>query len=70
MLCAWAFSTADIERLELGAKVANIASQKSALRAGFESDGVLRSRLRNPDGTFSDEARFAMVRRATTPPAG
>ena len=47
-------------RLELGAKVANIASQKAARRRRASTpDGIGPSRLRNPDGTFSDEARFA-----------
>jgi RimJ/RimL family protein N-acetyltransferase len=61
LLAPWAFETAGFARLELGAKVSNVASQRAALGAGFETDGVLRARLRHPDGSFSDEARFAMV---------
>ena len=48
-------------RLELGAKSGNLASQRAAAAAGFEPDGVRRARLRNPDGTFSDEVRYALV---------
>lgn len=61
MIVRWAFETAGFARLELGAKVGNDASQRAAVAAGFEPDGVRRARLRNPDGTFSDEARFALV---------
>lgn len=45
-------------RLELGAKVDNVASQRAALAGGFAPDGTMRGRLRGPDGSFSDEARF------------
>jgi RimJ/RimL family protein N-acetyltransferase len=62
LVAPWAFDQAGFARLELGAKAANIASQQAARRAGFESDGVRVARLRNPDGTFSDEVRFARVR--------
>jgi RimJ/RimL family protein N-acetyltransferase len=61
LLTAWAFDQAGLARLELGAKVANIASQQAARNAGYEPDGIMRGRLRNPDGSFSDEARFAAI---------
>jgi RimJ/RimL family protein N-acetyltransferase len=69
LLAEWAFGAADFVRLELGAKVANIASQRAALTAGFTPDGVRPGRLRNPDGTFSDEARFALDRPGNQPAA-
>jgi RimJ/RimL family protein N-acetyltransferase len=61
LLVPWAFEVADFARLELGAKDSNVASQRAAAAAGFEPDGVRRTRLRYPDGTFSDEVRFALV---------
>ncbi len=61
LLVAWAFEVARLARLELGAKRDNIASQKAALAAGFEYDGVLAGRLRTPDGSFEDEVRFALT---------
>ncbi len=61
LLVPWAFDTAGFARLELGAKRDNVASQRAAERAGFLPDGVRAARLRNPDGTFSDEVRFALV---------
>jgi RimJ/RimL family protein N-acetyltransferase len=61
LLIPWAFEVADFARLELGAKVGNEASLRAAAAAGFEPDGVRRARLRNPDGTFSDEVRYALI---------
>ncbi|HKC30061.1 MAG TPA: GNAT family N-acetyltransferase [Jatrophihabitans sp.] len=61
LLAPWAFDVADFARLELGAKVGNDASLRAAAAAGFEPDGVRRRRLRNPDGSFSDEVRYALI---------
>ena len=61
LLIPWAFDVLDLARLELGAKVGNTASMRAAANAGFEPDGVRARRLRNPDGTFSDEVRFALI---------
>jgi RimJ/RimL family protein N-acetyltransferase len=61
LLAPWTFDVAGLNRLELGAKVENVASQRVAISAGFTPDGVRAARLRNPDGTFSDEARFALI---------
>ena len=57
----WLFEQAGFARLELGAKVDNVASQKAALAGGFLADGVRAARLRNPDGSYSDEAQFFLV---------
>jgi RimJ/RimL family protein N-acetyltransferase len=61
LLVPWAFEVADFARLELGVKPGNEASIRAAAAAGFEPDGIRRTRLRNPDGTFSDEVRFALI---------
>jgi RimJ/RimL family protein N-acetyltransferase len=61
LVVRWAFDVLDMARLELGAKVGNDASLRAAAAAGFEPDGVRRARLRNSDGSFSDELRFALV---------
>jgi RimJ/RimL family protein N-acetyltransferase len=61
LLAPWAFEVADFARLELGAKIGNEASLRAAAGAGFEPDGVRRSRMRNADGSFSDEARYALI---------
>jgi RimJ/RimL family protein N-acetyltransferase len=59
---AWALTDGGFHRLELGAKADNVASQRVALSGGFQPDGVRTERLRNPDGSFSDEVRFASLR--------
>jgi RimJ/RimL family protein N-acetyltransferase len=61
LLAPWAFEVAGFARLELGAKVANEASVRAAAAAGWEPDGIRRARLRNGDGSFSDEQRFALI---------
>ncbi len=61
LIVPWAFERADIVRLEVGAKIGNVASQRAALSAGFEPEGVRLRRLRNADGSFADEARFVAV---------
>lgn len=64
LVAAWAFADGGFTRLELGAKAANVASQKAALAAGFVREGECRSRLRNPDGSYSDEIRFHLLNRS------
>lgn len=61
LLAPWAFELAGIARLELGAKAANVASQKVAISGGFAPDGVREARLANPDGSYSDEVRFMLL---------
>ena len=61
LLVPWAFEQGGFARLELGAKADNVGSQKAALAAGFEPDGVRAARLRYPDGSYADEVRFALI---------
>jgi RimJ/RimL family protein N-acetyltransferase len=61
LLTPWAFEVADFARLELGAKIGNEASLRAAAGAGFEPDGVRQRRMREADGTFSDEFRYALI---------
>lgn len=58
----WAFSATPIVRLELGCKVGNLASARSAEAAGFVADARYTGRLRNPDGSYSDEIGYGKVR--------
>jgi RimJ/RimL family protein N-acetyltransferase len=57
----WAFTRVGIARLELGAAVANTASRRVAVRAGFRLEGVARMRLPTSDGGRADEARFGLM---------
>ena len=58
LIRAWALGDGGFNRLELGAKRENVASQRAARSGGFLDDGIRIGRLRNPDGSFSDEIRF------------
>ncbi|MDP9642261.1 RimJ/RimL family protein N-acetyltransferase [Actinopolyspora lacussalsi] len=60
----WALRGAGYSRLELGVKPENQASLAVALAAGYLPDGVRSNRLRNLDGTFSDEIHFAATESA------
>jgi RimJ/RimL family protein N-acetyltransferase len=64
LVTGWAFDAAGFDRIELGAKADNVASQKAALAGGFLPDGVRAARLRNPDGTYSDEHCFCLTKAA------
>lgn len=57
----WALTAGGFHRLELGAKQENVASQKAAVAGGFVPDGVRQERLRNLDGSYSDEVRFVSL---------
>lgn len=61
LVTTWAFESAGLARLELGAKRANVASQRAALSAGFVVEAERPARLRNPDGGFGDEVIFGLV---------
>jgi precorrin-6A synthase (deacetylating) len=67
LVAEWAFADTDLERLELGHKVGNVASGKAALRAGFTVEGLLSGRLPNPDGSRSDEVTYALTRHEQAP---
>ncbi len=64
LLAGWAFSQTPTARLELGCKSANTASARVALAAGFVQEGRRAGRLRDPDGSYSDELVFGLVRPA------
>ena len=61
LVADWAFTRVGIVRLELGAAVANTASRRVAVRAGFQLEGVARMRLPTSDGGRTDEARFGLM---------
>jgi len=62
LVSRWAFEEAGLARLELGHKVGNDASGRAAEKAGFHAEGRLSRRLPNPDGTWSDEVYYSLVR--------
>lgn len=46
LICAWAFRTLGMERIDLYAASGNIASQRVAERSGFQREAVLRAFMR------------------------
>ena len=58
LLKKWAFNEAGYVRLELGVKEGNIASERVAQRGGFEFEGIRPGRLRNHDGSYSNEMHY------------
>jgi RimJ/RimL family protein N-acetyltransferase len=64
LLSSWAFSIG-YERLELGAKWHNLASQRSAEGAGFIFESDRPARLPNPDGAYSDETSYYLLNPTT-----
>lgn len=61
LVAGWAFSAAGLARLELGVAVDNVASRRTAERAGFRLEGVARLRLPTPDGGRTDEVRYGLL---------
>lgn len=51
----WAFAEREVVRVQLEHAVANVASCRVALAAGFRLEGTLRSAFRDPDGARHDE---------------
>ena len=60
-LAAWALGRG-APRVHLFADVGNTASQTVAERAGFSREGVVRSCLRQRDGTWNDAVLFGRLR--------
>jgi RimJ/RimL family protein N-acetyltransferase len=57
----WAFGALGVERLELPHAVANPASCRVAVKAGFRLEGTLRGAFRAPDGRRYDEHLHARL---------
>lgn len=58
LLKNWAFNEAGYVRLELGVKEGNIASERVAQKGGFEFEGMRPGRLKNHDGSYSNEMHY------------
>ncbi|MEX0485715.1 GNAT family N-acetyltransferase [Klebsiella variicola] len=58
LLKKWAFNEAGYVRLELGVKEGNIASERVAQKGGFEFEGMRPGRLKNHDGSYSNEMHY------------
>ena len=62
LLVDWVFATTSITRLGSGTSSTTWPPGWSRHGRGFVREGVLAGRLKNPDGTFSDEVSYARLR--------
>lgn len=53
-VCAWAFATCGVQRLDWYAEVGNVASRRVAEKVGFVMEGTLRNFLVRPTGERVD----------------
>ncbi|MBA3523493.1 MAG: GNAT family N-acetyltransferase [Geodermatophilaceae bacterium] len=60
-LCAWAFATLPVDRIELAHAVENPVSGRVAARAGFTREGRLRRSHRYGDGCKHDELLWSRL---------
>ncbi|MER5727700.1 GNAT family N-acetyltransferase [Streptomyces sp. NPDC002138] len=65
-VAAWAFAVTAVRRITLLAATGNLASQRVAEKAGFVSEGVLRSALTTHDGRV-DAAVYGLIPTDLTP---
>jgi len=61
LICAWAFSSLGLERIQLFAATGNAASQRVAERSGFTREATMRSYMRGKDG-LQDMVAFGLLR--------
>lgn len=61
VLSRWALGELALVRLELITDPDNLASQRVALKVGFQQEGVLRSHLLHPDGRLRDSVMFSLL---------
>lgn len=55
LLADWAYGAVGLQRLQLFHAIENVASCRTAERAGFQVEGTLRQSHRYGDGSFHDE---------------
>ena len=60
-VCRYALEELHLERLELITDSANVASQRVAMKVGFQREGIKRSHLRHPDGQRRDSVLFSLL---------
>lgn len=61
-LTQWLFLNSSVRRIELGIKPGNLASVRTAERAGYLFEARRSQRLRNADGSYDDELSYAAVK--------
>lgn len=61
-LVEWGFSEWPWQRLAWRCSHRNVASQRTAEKAGLQHEGVLRRRLRRADGSHDDEVCYGILK--------
>jgi RimJ/RimL family protein N-acetyltransferase len=61
LVCSYAFSELGIERMQVTFDPENVASRRVAEKLGFRREGLLRSYMRNPDGTRRDALMYSLL---------
>jgi RimJ/RimL family protein N-acetyltransferase len=60
-LCRWGFGALGLHRITCLAELSNVASQRTALRAGFRFEGVARGAVASADGGRADAWQGALL---------
>jgi len=60
-VCRYALDDLAIDRIEMTAYRDNIASHRVAEKAGFQREGVMRSKFAHPDGHRIDAVMFSLL---------
>src|SRR2546421_5324366 len=61
LLAEHLFATTDVDRIEAGTEVANVAARKALGRAGFRVEGVVRGAILR-DGRRRDDVLYGLLR--------
>lgn len=62
LLTDFAFTTMGYQRIQAHVNVENVASRKLLSAAGYTLEGVIRSKVKEVDGHFTDMALFSVLR--------
>lgn len=60
-VCRYALDDIAVDRIEMTADRDNIASHRVAEKAGFQREGVMRSKFAHPDGYRIDAMMFSLL---------
>jgi len=62
ILTEYGFTTMGYKRIQAHVNVENMISRKLLLSAGYTLEGIIRSKVRQDDGSFTDMALFSVLR--------
>lgn len=61
LACRWAFDELGIERVQASTDVENVPTQRTLEKAGFQREGIMRSRLPTRDGNRADYILYSRL---------